>query len=129
MREGRISVLPKARSLFPYAPPSSSAAHGPNKKSPRVDFSLILPTFLHCPPPPTQQEVWLQLETIGFPLGLCDPLHVPAVDKSRLTSSQMLGQFSNTQGHTHRCTGLCHSQRHRCPHTHHIHTCNLCNHN
>lgn len=36
----------------------------------------------------------------AFPLGCCDPLHVPAMDKSRLTSSQMLGQFSNTRGPT-----------------------------
>lgn len=104
MRQGRISVLAKARSLSPYAPRSSSAAHGPEKKkkkSPRVDLSDP-PHFPSLPflNPPPQQEVWLQPETTGFPLGLCDPVHVPTADKSRLTSSQMLGQFSNTQGPT-----------------------------
>lgn len=91
VREGSISVLRKARSLFPSAPPSSSKAHSPKKRAPKWKFSLILPPF--------SSLVWTQPETLGLPLGFCDLLRVPVVDKSRLTSSQMSGQFSNTKGH------------------------------
>lgn len=51
VREGSISVLRKARSLFPSAPPSSSEAHSPKKRAPKWNFSLILPPFSSLVPP------------------------------------------------------------------------------
>lgn len=80
----------KTISLLPSAPPCSFVAHSPTKRVP--NSSLILP----IPSPPLPAGGLDSTRTP--PPGFYDLLHVPAMDISCLTSSQMLGQFSNTQG-------------------------------
>lgn len=75
----------KTISLLPSAPPCSFVAHSPTKRVPSL-------------PPPLPAGGLDSTRTPPTPPGFYDLLHVPAMDKSCLTSSQMLGQFSNTQG-------------------------------
>lgn len=112
MKEGSIPLLPIARSHFRSAP--LSVSHNPKRKTcPQAERPLIL----HWAPP---QEVWTQPETLVLPPGLCDPLHVPAVDTSSLTSSQMLGQFPNTE-RPHADAQVCVKDTHT--HTASTHSC------
>lgn len=108
MREGSISVLRKARSLFPSAPPSSSKAHSPKKRAPKWKFSLILPPFSSLAPP-SRRSGLNQKPSASLWASVISSVSLLWI-KVVLHPHRCQANFPTLRA-TNRCTGLCDSQK------------------